>query len=107
MMITIIICFHNFSFFLFDFPSPPKLLITLFTNYTLQTQQSSWTRPDDDPYFLDESVQLTFSNREIKTLREIFEEEILHFEKVINLNSNSCDYLEIPYYYWSVCSLYV
>ena len=51
----------------------------------------SWRRPDcpnrestkhADRYFIDESVLRVFTEREIDHLIDIFEEEILHFEKV-------------------------
>ena len=54
-----------------------------FIYYNLHTGQASLTRPDTDPYFLEnlDVVQL-FDAREMKKLKEIFDEEILHFDKV-------------------------
>jgi len=48
----------------------------------LKTKQSSWVRPDDDPYFADESVILEFSAQELVHLRALFDEEMAHFDLV-------------------------
>ena len=48
----------------------------------LKTKQSSWDRPDADPYFADEAVILEFSTLEIAHLKELYEEEVAHFEIV-------------------------
>ena len=48
----------------------------------LKTHQSSWTRPDLDPNFLDEQIILNFNENELKYLRELFDEEIYAFESI-------------------------
>ncbi len=48
----------------------------------IKTSQSSWTRPEEDPYMLDESIVLNFERRELKFLRELFDEDIAHFKCV-------------------------
>ena len=40
----------------------------------LKTKQSSWTRPDKDPNFLNEDIIFNFNDNELKYLREIFDE---------------------------------
>jgi hypothetical protein len=50
----------------------------------IKTNQASWARPDDDPQFVDESVLLQFSPKELSHLRELFREDILHFD-VLNV----------------------
>lgn len=49
----------------------------------IKTGQTSWSRPDFDRYFLDETVVLTFSKDELRYLREIFAEEYEHFRAVL------------------------
>lgn len=48
----------------------------------IRTQMSSWSRPELDPYFLDEAVVSNFSSRELRHLRSLFEEEMAHFQCV-------------------------
>ena len=48
----------------------------------IKTGQSSWQRPDLDPFFLDETVVLTFNKDEIRHLRHLFVEEYEHFRAV-------------------------
>jgi hypothetical protein len=51
--------------------------------FCIQTGASSATRPELDPYFIeDESVVKLFKPHEVKHLKEIYDEEILHFDKV-------------------------
>ena len=38
----------------------------------IKTQQSSWTRPELDKWFLDESVVLVFNKEEIEHLKELY-----------------------------------
>lgn len=54
-----------------------------FVYYNLHTGQATLHRPELDPYFL-ENLQVIklFNAREMTKLREIYDEEILHFEKV-------------------------
>ena len=40
----------------------------------VKTRQSSWVRPDLDPFYLHEEIVLTFSEEERKNLREMFTE---------------------------------
>lgn len=40
---------------------------------------SSWTRPELDPWFLDEAIVLNFQAREIEALKNLYKEEIAHF----------------------------
>lgn len=49
----------------------------------IKTNQSSWDRPDLDPYFLDESVVLTFNQAELRFLKGIYVEEHEHFRAVL------------------------
>lgn len=44
----------------------------------LKTKQSSWTRPELDPYFLEESIHFNFTDREIAHLRLLYDEDIHH-----------------------------
>ena len=48
----------------------------------LKTHQSSWFRPDLDPNFLDEQVILNFNEKELKYLRELFDEEMYAFGSI-------------------------
>lgn len=43
---------------------------------------SSWTRPELDPWFLDEAILLNFEAREIEALKSLYKEEIAHFKCV-------------------------
>jgi len=49
----------------------------------LKTAQTSWNRPDQNPYFLDELIVLMFNKAEMKHLRALFDEEIAHFKMVL------------------------
>lgn len=40
----------------------------------LKTKQSSWTRPDEDPYYLDEEIVLLFSDAERLHLRKLYDD---------------------------------
>ena len=51
----------------------------------IKIRSSSWTRPELDPWFLDESIMLLFSKAEIAHQRELFEEEIAHFGRVTTI----------------------
>lgn len=51
----------------------------------LKTKQTSYTRPELDQWFLDESIVLNFVEIEINHLKELFKEEIEHF-KMVTLN---------------------
>ena len=49
-----------------------------------QTGSTSVTRPDRDPYFIeDEVVVKVLRPHEVRHLREIYDEEMLHFDKVM------------------------
>lgn len=48
----------------------------------LKTLKSSWPRPDDDPYFLEEDVQLLFTPAELKHLRVFFDAEMDKFGSI-------------------------
>jgi len=48
----------------------------------MKTRQSRWERPDMDPYFLEEWIMLNFDRKEIRHLRELYDEEMTHFDKV-------------------------
>lgn len=54
----------------------------LFFYANVKTKQSSWERPEKDPYFLDEQIILNFSQREIDHLKGLFEEDIQHSRMV-------------------------
>jgi glycyl-tRNA synthetase len=43
----------------------------------LKTKQSSWTRPDLDPNFLNEDIIFNFNQNELKYVRELFDEVLL------------------------------
>jgi len=51
----------------------------------LKTKQTSYTRPELDEWFLDESIVLNFADIEINHLKELYQEEIQHF-KMVTLN---------------------
>mmetsp|Transcript_12964 Transcript_12964/g.19527 ORF Transcript_12964/g.19527 Transcript_12964/m.19527 type:complete len:579 (-) Transcript_12964:200-1936(-) len=54
-----------------------------FFYYNLNTGCTSKERPDLDPYFIpDEVVVKMFAPHEVSHLREVYDEEILHFDKV-------------------------
>jgi hypothetical protein len=40
---------------------------------------SSWARPELDPWFLDEALQLNFHKRELEALKALYKEELAHF----------------------------
>ncbi len=48
----------------------------------IKTKQSLWKRPELNPYFLDESIYMTFSRQEVAHLTELYDEEIIHFTKI-------------------------
>ena len=48
----------------------------------LKTRQSSWERPELDPDFLGEDIIFNFNKEEIKNLRELYDEEMYHFDMV-------------------------
>jgi Ca2+-binding EF-hand superfamily protein len=48
----------------------------------IKTRQSRWKRPDLDPYFLEEWVCLQFDASELAHLQELYNEEMMHFDKV-------------------------
>jgi hypothetical protein len=43
---------------------------------------SQLSRPEEDPYFIENHVAKSFSKKEIKKLKEIWIEEIMHFDKM-------------------------
>ena len=49
----------------------------------LRCNLSLWTRPDSDPYFLEESILLLFNNAEITYLRSLYDEEMAHFKMIM------------------------
>lgn len=51
----------------------------------LKTKQRSYTRPELDKWFLDESIVLNFADIEINHLKALYQEEIQHF-KMVTLN---------------------
>lgn len=57
-----------------------------FIYYNLHTGQATVNRPELDPYFLENlDVVKLFNATEISKLREIYDEEILHYERVSKL----------------------
>lgn len=51
--------------------------------WVVQTNMTSVTRPDRDPYFLpDEAIVQLLKPHEVRHLREIFDEEMMHFDQV-------------------------
>lgn len=50
--------------------------------YNRRTGQCLWTRPDEDSYFLDECIVQHFGEAEIEHLKELYDEEIAHFDMV-------------------------
>ena len=40
----------------------------------IKTKQATWTRPDEDPYFLPESVYAAFNVMEHKNLRHLYDD---------------------------------
>lgn len=48
----------------------------------IKTKQSTWVRPEENPYFADEAVILEFHNGEIEHTRDLFIEEIAHFDLI-------------------------
>lgn len=49
---------------------------------SIKTNRSSWSRPETDPYFLDDSIYCNFTDLEIKNLKSLFVEDIEHFRHV-------------------------
>ncbi len=54
----------------------------LFFYTNIKTKQSLWKRPELNPYFLDESIYMSFTRQEIAHVTELYDEEIVHFTKV-------------------------
>lgn len=48
----------------------------------IRLQRSSWTRPEMDPLYLEESVLMNFRDHEIKHLYSLYSEEMEHFRSV-------------------------
>ena len=48
----------------------------------MRLNTSSWTRPELDPWFLDEAIVLNFQPREIEALKVLYKEEMAHFSCV-------------------------
>jgi hypothetical protein len=40
----------------------------------IKTKQSTWTRPDEDPYFLPESIYVAFNTMEHRNLRHLYDD---------------------------------
>jgi Ca2+-binding EF-hand superfamily protein len=55
-------------------------LLYYFAN--IKTRQSSWDRPERDPWFVAEGVKLNFTDRELAHMRSLFEEDIAHFGNI-------------------------
>lgn len=49
---------------------------------SVKTNRSSWTRPELHPYFVDDSLFVHFQPHEIDHLRELFDEDMAHFQYV-------------------------
>ena len=45
----------------------------------IRLNASSWTRPELDPWFLDEAIVLNFQARELEALKTLYKEEMAHF----------------------------
>lgn len=54
----------------------------LFYYGNVKLHKTSWTRPELDPYFLEESIECNFSDVELTVLKEIYEEELAHYQKI-------------------------
>ena len=48
----------------------------------IKTRQSRWERPDRDPFFLEEWITIQFNDAELRHLKELYLEEMQHFDKV-------------------------
>jgi hypothetical protein len=48
----------------------------------IKTRQTTWLRPETDPWYLDEGVILAFNKEERSHLQELYEEEMHHFKRV-------------------------
>lgn len=48
----------------------------------IKTKQATWTRPDEDPYFLSESVYAAFNAMEHKNLRHLYDDEMANMNKI-------------------------
>ena len=48
----------------------------------IKTKQTSWKRPEEDSWYLDESLMLTFDQREMAHLKELYIEEMHHFNRI-------------------------
>ena len=44
--------------------------------------KSSWSRPDDNPFFVDYSISMNFTDNEMKSLVDIYLYEIRNFERI-------------------------
>ncbi len=49
---------------------------------SIKSNRSSWIRPENDPFFLDDSVYVNFEPRELKHLKSLFVEDIAHFQSI-------------------------
>jgi Ca2+-binding EF-hand superfamily protein len=48
----------------------------------VKTRQTSWTRPDEDPFFLPEDVVLLFTPQELQHLKELFVESEHQYSRI-------------------------
>jgi len=48
----------------------------------IRLQRSSWTRPELDAFYLEESVLMIFREHELRHLRSLYQEEMAHFRSV-------------------------
>lgn len=46
---------------------------------------SQLSRPDEDPYYIENYIAKSFSKREIRKFKEVWIEEMMHFEKMTHL----------------------
>ena len=54
----------------------------LFYYSNIRTKESRWTRPDDDPFFIDDSIRLLFSRTEIDNLSALFKDLMRRFGSI-------------------------
>eukprot|EP01041_Mallomonas_annulata_P004539 gene4539-9006_t len=48
----------------------------------IKTQETSWTRPEADKYFLEDCFESNFNNAELRHLRSIFDDELFHHNHI-------------------------
>jgi hypothetical protein len=60
------------------------------TYINLRTREAVSSRPDADPYYVEDSVAAVFCKRELVFLRELFHEDMEHFQRISPPRFSDC-----------------